>query len=118
MPNGITSFNTTLSGWADNEYDVSQWAQMEARGAVFLPAAGARYGGSVMSIGAFGDYWSYVSAENNDHPRDPTNPNDHAYDEADGIGLRFATFSANYIGTGYSSWEFLGHSVRLVRNEN
>lgn len=118
MPNGITSFNTTLSDWADNEYDVSQWAQMEARGAVFLPAAGSRYGGSVINTGVFGNYWSYVSAENNDHPLDPTNPNDHAYNDADGIGLRFATFGANFIGTGYSSYEYLGHLVRLVRNEN
>lgn len=118
MPNGITSLNTTLIGWTDNEYDVSQWAQMEARGAVFLPVAGFRSGGRVIQLGEAGAYWSYVSAENNDHPLDPTDPYDYEYNDADDIGLRFATFQANSIGTGYHSWAYLGQSVRLVRNEN
>lgn len=118
MPNGITSFNTTMSGWSDNEYDVAQWAQMEARGAVFLPATGNRFGGSVILIGESGNYWSYVSAESNEHPLNPADPYDYEISDVDGIGLRFATFNANFIGTGYRGWPYQGLAVRLVRNEN
>ncbi len=108
MPNGITSLNTTLSDWADNEYDVSQWAQMEASGAVFLPASGQ----GALQIGEVGPYWSYISAEGNDHPQD------YEYTDNDGIGLRFATFNIGLVATGYIGWPSLILSVRLVRNEN
>ena len=108
MPNGITSLNTTLSDWTDNEYDVSQWAQMEASGAVFLPASGQGSG----QIGEVGPYWSYISAEGNDHPQD------YEYTDNDGIGLRFATFNIGLVATGYIGWPSLRLSVRLVRNEN
>ena len=114
MPNGITSLNTTLSDWTDNEYDVSQWAQMEAMGAVFLPASGQ----SSYQIGDVGTYRSYISAEGNDHPADPTDPYDYEYNDEDGIGLRFATFSIGFVGTGYAGLPSLSLSVRLVRNEN
>ena len=47
-----------------NTYTLSQWAAMEAAGAVFLPAAGSRNGAVVSFIGGHGDYWSstYVDA--------------------------------------------------------
>ena len=45
------------SSWS-NVYSYSEWAKMEAAGAVFLPAAGFRNGTSVSSVGSYGYYWS------------------------------------------------------------
>ena len=46
------------SGWSRNNYTLTQWAQMERAGAVFLPAAGARWGIDVVEVGVCGYYWS------------------------------------------------------------
>ncbi len=54
-PDGIT-FNS--NGFRSNTYTTSDWAKMEANGAVFLPAAGYRYGSEVYAVGSDGDYWS------------------------------------------------------------
>lgn len=56
LPSGL-SFTAGNSSWA-NSYTADQWAQMEANGAVFLPAAGCRYGTSVSNVGSYGGYWS------------------------------------------------------------
>lgn len=55
LPNGLT-FTSGNSSWA-NVYGGDQWAQMEANGAVFLPAAGYRSGNSY-DVGSSGYYWS------------------------------------------------------------
>ena len=47
----------TSSSWS-NVYSYSEWSQMEAAGAVFLPAAGYREGTSVYKVGSDGLYWS------------------------------------------------------------
>ena len=44
--------------WTHNSYTLAQWAQMEAAGAVFLPAAGYRFGTDVGNVGKWGWYWS------------------------------------------------------------
>ena len=44
--------------WTLNSYTLAQWAQMEAAGAVFLPAAGNRFGTRVYFVGNWGWYWS------------------------------------------------------------
>ena len=44
--------------FADNTYTAAQWKAMEDNGAVFLPAAGYRYGTGVYSVGSIGYYWS------------------------------------------------------------
>ena len=44
--------------WTHNSYTLAQWAQMEAAGAVFLPAAGNRYGTNVYDVGLGVYYWS------------------------------------------------------------
>ncbi len=44
--------------WSHNSYTLAQWAQMEAAGAVFLPAAGGRNGTNVYHVGRYGFYWS------------------------------------------------------------
>ena len=56
---GFTTYNpNTYPDWTHNSYTLAQWAQMEAAGAVFLPAAGNRYGSNVRNVGASGSYWS------------------------------------------------------------
>lgn len=49
--------DTDWSG-ARNVYTAARWRQMEANGAVFLPAAGFRMGKSVGLAGSYGFYWS------------------------------------------------------------
>ncbi len=44
--------------WTRNSYTLTQWAQMESAGAVFLPAAGIRFGTNVGQVGSGGEYWS------------------------------------------------------------
>lgn len=56
-PSGATSYQI----WATNEYDALQWSQMEAQGAVFLPAAGSQY-----SVGS----WEHCSHNNPDSSND------------------------------------------------
>ena len=59
LPSGCPQFNPGFaSGWSRNSYTLAQWAQMESAGAVFLPAAGYRYGTDVLNVGNDGDYWS------------------------------------------------------------
>ena len=56
LPAGL-NFNVGHS-WGMNDYTYSQWSRMEAAGAIFLPAAGNRYGTEVRNVGAHGYYWS------------------------------------------------------------
>ena len=60
LPSGCT-FSSGLassnSDWSRNSYTLTQWSQMEAAGAVFLPAAGFRSDDNVSS-GGHGRYWS------------------------------------------------------------
>lgn len=62
---GATGINATGStGWNSNNYTLAQWIEMEAAGAVFLPAASNRWGTVIDNVGN-GYYWSsspyYVS---------------------------------------------------------
>ena len=53
------SFNAGRgSGFSTNLYTAAQWAQMEAAGAVFLPAAGNRVTTGMYNVGTIGYYWS------------------------------------------------------------
>ncbi len=45
-------------GWSQNTYSASEWSKMEANGAVFLPAAGERYGTYVNFVGSVCGYWT------------------------------------------------------------
>ena len=46
-------------GWSDNVYSADDWTTaMQSAGAVFLPAAGGRYGATVCYVGFNGNYWS------------------------------------------------------------
>ena len=59
LPAGL-SFTPGNSAWT-NVYTTAQWEQMEANGAVFLPAAGYREGTIVSNVGQNGYYWSKTS---------------------------------------------------------
>ncbi|MBO7597836.1 MAG: hypothetical protein J6T70_12415 [Bacteroidales bacterium] len=71
------------------------WATLESAGAVFLPAAGYRFGTDVYAVGDYGDYWSSS-----------------ARDEDDACDL---FFGSDYVGPDDANSRGLGLSVRLVR---
>ena len=56
LPAGL-SFTAIPNDWTTNVYTAEQWAQMEAAGAVFLPAAGYR-NPNIVYVGEKGWYWS------------------------------------------------------------
>ncbi len=67
LPTGC-SFNFGMNGWSANSYDATEWAKMKAAGAVFLPAAGRRYGSEVGYVSGgniYGFYWSSSAGEGN-----------------------------------------------------
>lgn len=57
-PDSCTFIATFDNGFESNVYEDWQWRKMESAGAVFLPAAGFRYGNVVDEVDLFGGYWS------------------------------------------------------------
>ena len=92
LPSGL-SFTAGNSSWA-NSYTADQWAQMEANGAVFLPAAGYRSGTLLDCVGSHGCYWSASY-----------NGSSYAY----GVLLL-----SGYLHPSNYNYRYLGRSVRLV----
>ena len=80
--------------FADNTYTAAQWKAMEDNGAVFLPAAGHRYGSDVLGVGSYGDYWS-------------STPNEYS--------ACFLFFYSDYLNPQSYLNRVDGRSVRLVR---
>ena len=95
-PTGIN--DTSNTSWNDNQYSAADWAKMEAAGAVFLPAAGGRYGSGVYLVGDYGYYWSSTA-----------NSGDYAW------GVLFVN---DNLLAGNGLYRGSGYSVRLVRNAN
>ena len=60
----LNDTNTNIANYASNTISASEWDTLEQHGAVFLPAAGYRFGTSVRSVGVNGYYWSssYVNS--------------------------------------------------------
>lgn len=61
VPGELTGeFSVGANNYNDNAYMLSEWAQMEAAGAVFLSVASNRDGAAVSTggLGKFGGYWS------------------------------------------------------------
>ena len=56
LPAGL-SFTASPNNWTTNVYTAEQWNQMEAAGAVFLPATGYR-DPEIKGVGTRGEYWS------------------------------------------------------------
>ena len=94
LPTGVT-FTYGEGGWSQNTYSASEWSKMEANGAVFLPAAGYRFGTDVYGVGYGGDYWSSS-----------------AYDFYNAGCLYFF---GDYVDADYGSRDY-GLSVRLVQD--
>ena len=63
-PSGITFKSGYHSEWGVDYYaayqtfTAAEWSKLESAGAVFLPAAGNRYGTDVDDVQNFGGYWS------------------------------------------------------------
>lgn len=95
-PTGINATGNT--SWNANTYTDKEWAKMEAAGAVFLPAAGYRYGSSsVRDAGSYGGYWSsspyasYVYSAYGVHFKsDNVRPADANYRRYSGFSVRLA----------------------------
>ncbi|MBR5433936.1 MAG: hypothetical protein IK117_05840 [Bacteroidales bacterium] len=51
-------FTYDPGNYSTNVYSQDEWAVMQSYGAVFLPAAGYRYGTDVYNVGSGGYYWS------------------------------------------------------------
>ena len=91
----LNNANSSNASFSSNVISAIQWLSFENAGAVFLPAAGYRYGTSLYNIDSNGCYWS-VSHYNDDR----------AYQ---------VSFSDSYLGS--SGFDRLyGQSVRLVHN--
>lgn len=87
--------------WTRNRYSQTQWTQMEAAGAIFLPAAGMR-GNYDIEVNQTGNYWlsSYVGP---------------LYDRGScGYAIFFRSINLSTVPTNFSS----RCSVRPVRNNN
>ena len=81
------------SSWG-TKCTTAQWSALEAKGCVFLPAAGSRLGSSVSNVGSLGCYWSSTAYYTN-----------YAY---------FVNFSSGLLDAG-GNYRHYGYSVRLVR---
>jgi hypothetical protein len=98
LPSGLTFTPfTPNSSWA-NVYTTEQWAQMEAGGAVFLPAAGNRQSTRLFLVGDRGYYWSSTA-----------NGSTTSY---------LMVFAKGFVMPQYSAERYLGHCVRLVHDNN
>ena len=91
----LNNVNIVDVTYTSNIIDTSDWAKMEDVGCVFLPAAGYRYGTSVIYVGSCGNYWSTTYADSYN-----------AYVLGFGLTNLYSTSSSYCNG---------GNSVRLVR---
>ncbi len=94
MPSGCSLTSGYSGSYAKNTFTVDQWETMETHGAIFLPAAGSRFGSTLMGAGTSGTYWSSSS-----------NGIDNAF---------YFSFSSSNMSSDYKS-RYYGGSVRLVR---
>ena len=87
--------NDNGNNFSHNTYTAEQWSVMESAGAVFLPAAGERYGTGVDDVGSEGGYWSSTPL--------------------DGYGAYLMFFRSVSLSPKGGSDRYNGQSVRLVR---
>ena len=91
----LTNVNTKDATYTSNIISAGDWANMEAVGCIFLPAAGFRKENSVNEVGYNGYYWS---SNNNDD-----------------VEAKNFCFTSNRLGCSNNS-RFFGFSVRLVKD--
>ena len=92
----LSNTNQSGAGFTSNTITASQWESLEQLGAVFLPAAGDRFGTSVGYVGSHGYYWS-ASCSNTS-------------------SAWSVVFHDSYVYTDNGGSRYYGHSVRLVRS--
>ena len=107
FPDNVTISNSEATSWGtinggsswETKCTIAQWDALEAKGCVFLPAAGCRYGtgGNDNNVGNYGYYWSSTAYESNEH---------YAYN---------VSFYENRVYAEYCGRRDGGSSVRLVR---
>jgi len=90
----LSSTNTSTAHYSSNNISALKWNSLEQHGAVFLPAAGERWGTAFGNIGSIGGYWSAAC-----------NDSDNAY---------YVSFNDGNINAGNRSDRSYGKSVRLV----
>ena len=100
LPAGCTFAPGHDFEWSTNTYNTSQWASMEAAGALFLPAAGYRNGTVVNEVGESGSYWTPLIFE---------------LEEGKALSLNFEVNDMQHFLVGA---RYLGCSVRLVKDAN
>lgn len=84
--------------FASNHVSASEWFDIfEAHGAIFLPAAGSRFGSMVMYSETHGVYWTASSAHDN-------------------LTAHDVNFDNTNFKTWWSMFKYFGNSVRLVRD--
>lgn len=104
FPDGVTIANSEAISWGTINGNSSwgtkctsaQWNALEAKGCVFLPAAGNHYGSSVGGVGSNGVYWSATQ-----------------YDEYGAYGVYFDSGNLDPAG---GNGRFFGCAVRLVQD--
>ena len=96
LPADVTFTSGANGDYAQNTYSAEEWSKMETNGAVFLPAAGCRYGTDVYFVGSYGYYWS--SSANDDY------------------NASCLYFRSDYVAPDYSHYRYYGRSVRLVQD--
>lgn len=100
-PTGVTavaSKNTTYAAFTTNNWSGENWTKMEAAGAIFLPAAGTRYGTDAYIMGSYGRYWSST-----------------AYSAG---AAYYLYFYGNNVDPANDNSRYFGYSVRLVQDLN
>lgn len=109
FPDGVSISTSEATTWGSinrrsawgTKCTASQWSALEAKGCVFLPAAGYRYGASAYSVSSEGYYWSCTPYPNNVN-----------------FSSCMLTFLSNDVTSNSGSFRYNGCSVRLVRNIN
>ena len=91
----LNNTNIFDASFLSNDISVSLWNTLAQHGAVFLPAAGCRYGTSVSDVGSYGYYWSA------------------SYDYSSSAW--YVGFYDSGLYTDGEYYRYYGRSVRLVR---
>ena len=89
----LSNTNSSEASYSSNTISATQWSALEQAGAVFLLAAGYRYGTSVYNVGSGGYYWSASYS--------------------DSYGARSVYFNDEDFDTDLD-YRYIGHCVRLV----
>lgn len=96
----LSDTNSSDANYNSNTISSIQWTSLENAGAVFLPAAGYRYGTGASNVGSSGNYWSSYGY----------------YSSYWGYYMYyFVSFDDNSLNTNDYHVPYLGRSVRLVQ---